>query len=86
MKHIYILSLLALIIPFQVAKAETLSLETVITQALENSPETARILKEFADTNAEAFEIETLENPTDYLSANVIFSCFYITHNSFWSR
>ena len=64
MKHIYILSLLALIIPFQVAKAETLSLETVITQALENSPETARILKGFADTNAEAFEIETLENPT----------------------
>jgi cobalt-zinc-cadmium efflux system outer membrane protein len=64
MKHLYIFLLFALVLPFQAAKAETLSLETVIEQALQNSPETALILNSVADTNAEAFEIETLDNPT----------------------
>lgn len=64
MKHLYIFLLFALVLPFQAAKAETLALETVIEQALQNSPETARILNSVADANAEAFEIETLDNPT----------------------
>lgn len=64
MKHLYILLLFALAVPFQAAKAETLSLEPVIEQALQNSPETARILSSVADTKAEAFEIETLQNPS----------------------
>ena len=41
--------LFALVIPFQAAKAKTLSLETVIEQALQNSPETARILNNLED-------------------------------------
>ena len=44
-------------------KAETLSLETVLQAAMENSPETARVLAEAANSQAEAFEIETPENP-----------------------
>jgi outer membrane protein TolC len=56
--------LVALFAPIQAAKAETLSLETVIKQALQNSPETARILNSVADADAEAFEIETLQNPS----------------------
>ena len=67
MKHLYIVLLVALFAPIQAAKAETLSLETVIERALQNSPETARILNSVADTEAEAFEIETLEyNPENY--------------------
>ena len=53
MKHLYIFLLFALVLPFQAAKAETLALETVIEQALQNSPETARILNTFADADAE---------------------------------
>ena len=56
MKPIYILFLFALLVPFQAAKAEMLSLETVIEQALQNSPETARILNNVANAEAEAFE------------------------------
>ena len=63
MKHLYILLLFALAVPLHAAKAETLSLEIVIEQALQNSPETARILNTVADVDAEAFEIETLNNP-----------------------
>ena len=40
MKYLYIILLVALFAPIQAAKAETLSLETVIKQALQNSPET----------------------------------------------
>ena len=72
MKHLYILLLFALALPFQVAKAETLSLETVIERALQNSPETARILNSVADANAEAFEIETLDNPTAEIDITAI--------------
>ena len=64
MKYLYIILLVALFAPIQAAKAETLSLETVIKQALQNSPETARILNSVADADAEAFEIETLQNPS----------------------
>ena len=63
MKHLYIFLLLALAVPFHTAKAETLSLETVIEQALQNSPETARILNTVADADAEAFEVETQSVP-----------------------
>ena len=72
MKHLYIFLLFALVLPFQAAKAETLSLETVIEQALQNSPETALILNSVADTNAEAFEIETLDNPTAEIDCTAI--------------
>ena len=72
MKHLYILLLFALALPFQVAKAETLSLETVIERTLQNSPETARILNSVADANAEAFEIETLDNPTAEIDITAI--------------
>ena len=63
MKLKYIITALALLLPFQVPQAETLSLETVIEQALQNSPQTARILSDVADAEAEAFEIETPDNP-----------------------
>lgn len=63
MKLKYILTVLALLLPFQAAHAETLSLDTVIEQALQNSPQTARILSDVADAEAEAFEIETPDNP-----------------------
>jgi outer membrane protein TolC len=72
MKHLYIFLLFALVLPFQTAKAETLSLETVIEQALKNSPETARILNSVADADAEAFEIETLDNPTAEINVTAI--------------
>lgn len=64
MKHLYILLLFALAMPFQTAQAETFSLDTVIQQALQNSPETARILNDLADAEAEAFEIRTPDNPS----------------------
>ena len=63
MKLKYIITALALLLPFQVPQAATLSLETVIEQALQNSPQTARILSDVADAEAEAFEIETPDNP-----------------------
>jgi len=44
----------------------------VIEQALQNSPETARILSSLADTDAEAFEIETLNNPTAEINITAI--------------
>ena len=72
MKHLYIFLLLALVVPIQTAKAETLSLETLIEQALQNSPETARILNSVADADAEAFEIETLNNPTAEIDITAI--------------
>lgn len=72
MKHLYIFLLFTLVLPFQAAKAETLSLETVIKQALQNSPETARVLNTVADANAEAFEIETLDNPTVEIDVTAI--------------
>ena len=72
MKHLYIALLVALFTPIQVTKAETLSLETVIEQALQNSPETARILNSVADADAEAFEIETLDNPTAEIDITAI--------------
>lgn len=72
MKHLYIFLLVAFAIPIQMAKAETLSLETVIEQALKNSPETARILNSVADADAEAFEIETLNNPTAEIDITAI--------------
>lgn len=64
MKYLYIMVLFVFAAPLQYANAQTLSLETVIEQALQNSPETARILKTVEDANADAFEIETLQNPT----------------------
>ena len=64
MKYLYIALLVALFAPIQAAQAETLSLNKVIEQALQNSPETALILNGVANANAEAFEIETLNNPT----------------------
>ncbi len=72
MKYLYIILLVALFAPTQAAKAGTLSLETVIKQALQNSPETARILNDFADADAEAFEIETLSNPTAEINITAI--------------
>lgn len=54
-------------------KAATLSLEMLIQQAFENSPETARILSDVANAQAEAFEVETLNNPeleTNFTVAN----------------
>lgn len=52
-------------------KAETLPLQTIIQAALENSPETARIMAETANARAEAFEIETPENPEFQTDATV---------------
>ena len=72
MKYLYILLLCAIFAPSQAVKAETLSLETMIEQALQNSPETARILNSYADTDAEAFEIETLSNPTAEINITAI--------------
>lgn len=72
MKHLYIVLLVALFAPIQAAKAETLSLETVVEQALKNSPDTARILNNVADADAEAFEIETLDNPTAEINITAI--------------
>ncbi len=72
MKYLYILLLCAFFVPIQSARAETLLLETVIEQALQHSPETARILNSFADADAEAFEIETLNNPTAEINATAI--------------
>ncbi len=72
MKYLYILLLCAFFAPIQSVRAETLSLETVIEQALQHSPETARILNSFADADAEAFEIETLSNPTAEINATAI--------------
>ena len=72
MKHIYILLPFALLIPLQAAKAEIFSLEIVIQQALQNSPEAARILNDVANAEAEAFEIETPENPTAEMDVTAI--------------
>ena len=72
MKHLYIVLLVALFAPAQTANADTLSLETVIEQALQNSPETARILNSLANADAEAFEIETLNNPTAEINITAI--------------
>lgn len=72
MKHLYVFLLLVLVAPVQAAQAETLSLETVIEQALQNSPETARVLNSVADVQAEAFEIETLDNPTAEINVTAI--------------
>ena len=72
MKHLYLVMLLALLMPIQVVKAETLSLETVIMKALQNSPETARILNNLADADASAFEIETLKNPSAEIDITAI--------------
>lgn len=64
MKHIYMIFVMVLFMPLQIAKAETLSLDTVIAYALKNSPETAQILSNMTDADSQAFEIETLNNPT----------------------
>lgn len=72
MKHVYICLLFAVIAPLQSAQAKTLPLETVIEQALQNSPETARILKNVADADADAFDIETLDNPTAEIDLTAI--------------
>lgn len=77
MKYIISAKVLAIVavltvLPFHAASAKTLSLETVIEQALQNSPETARILNDVADAEAEAFEVETLQNPSAEIDATVI--------------
>ncbi len=72
MKFIYITAVLALICPLQVASAETLSLEAIIDHAIENSPETNRILNEVTDLQSEAFDIEALENPTAEINVKAI--------------
>lgn len=72
MKYLYILLLCAFFAPIQAAKADTLLLETVIEKALQNSPETARILNDFANADAEAFEVETLSNPTAEINITAI--------------
>lgn len=72
MRNIHILLLLVLVMPFHAAQAETLSLQTVIEQALQNSPETAQILSFTANAEAEAFEVETLRNPTAEVNATAI--------------
>lgn len=72
MKFFCILLLLAVFITPQAVKAEILSLETVIEQALKNSPATARILNSVADSEAVAFEIETLDNPTTEIDITAI--------------
>lgn len=64
MKHIYIVVFMAMtVIGTNARAAETLTLETLISEALQNSPQTARILSDVADAEAEAFEIETPDNP-----------------------
>ena len=72
MKYTFVLLLFALFAPIQAVKAEILSLETVIEQALQNSPETARILNNLADAKAEAFTIETPPNPSAEINATAI--------------
>ncbi|MGH1402846.1 MAG: TolC family protein [Alphaproteobacteria bacterium] len=64
MKYLHTLVFVAMVATSQQAKAETLSLETFIQQALQNSPEALRIVKDTADVEGEAVEIEALENPT----------------------
>lgn len=64
MKHITILVFMAMTVIGTNAKAaETLTLEMLIQQALQNSPETSRILNILEDAKASAFDIETLQNP-----------------------
>lgn len=72
MKLKYIIAVMALLLPLQTAKAETISLETVIEQALQNSPETARILNDVAGAQAQAFDIETLDNPKAEINVTAI--------------
>jgi len=48
---------------FRFAHAETLTLDFLISSALDNSPETFRILKDSMDSKSRAFETETLKNP-----------------------
>ena len=69
MKYPLIIFLFALIAPFQVAGSKTLELQTVIKHALQNSPETAQIFNTLAKAEAEAFDIETLSNPTAEINA-----------------
>ncbi|WKN45402.1 TolC family protein [Tunicatimonas pelagia] len=72
MKYTFVLLLFTLFAPVQAVKAEILSLETVIEQALQNSPETARILNNLADAKAEAFTIETPSNPSAEINTTAI--------------
>lgn len=45
------------------AQAETLTLDQALSQALKNTPASARIARDLADRNARAREWETLQNP-----------------------
>ena len=44
--------------------SQELTLEDLINEAIQNSPETARILNDLEDAKASAFSVETLPNPT----------------------
>lgn len=72
MKHLSLILLFILGLPIQGVKAETHSLEFVIAQALQNSPEIARILNQNAAVKAQAYEIETLENPSIELNVTAL--------------
>lgn len=58
-----LLMLAALCVP-SLSMAETLSLEMMIDQALQNSPATAEIMQNMAEMEAAALEASTLENPS----------------------
>lgn len=60
----YIFVLMAFLVAYTPVKAETLTLDRIIQQALQSSPEIARIILSLEDAKAEAFEVETLTNPT----------------------
>lgn len=60
----YIFVLMAFLVAYAPVKAETLTLDRIIQHALQSSPETARITLSLEDAKAEAFEVETLTNPT----------------------
>ncbi len=64
MKYLHTLVFVALAATCQQAKAETLSLETFVQQALQKSPEALRILKDTANVEGEAVDLETLDNPS----------------------
>lgn len=72
MKQLYLTMLFVLVTPLQAAKANTLTLESIIQHAIQNSPEKARILDNFADSEADAFDIETLDNPTAEVDVTAI--------------
>ena len=65
------IAVLVMLVPLRIAvAADTLPLKTVIEEALQNSPDTARILRDVANKQARAFEIETLGNPRAEVNIN----------------